>query len=137
MSSQKALVLTAKQGDWEVRDVAIATPGPTDVLVKIISTALNPVDWKIQKYGFLDNEYPFILGTDAAGTIEEVGAEVTNVVKGDDMYVCLLTIRRESTIEFLMPYIDSQCLPRLFQEPTRDLPAVLHCSCGDHCKGEA
>ncbi|KAI0787305.1 GroES-like protein [Fomes fomentarius] len=86
MPSQKALFLTAKQGDWEVRDAEIATPGPKDVLVKIIATALNPVDWKIQKYGFHFTEYPIILGTDAAGTVEEIGAEVTNVVKGDNIF---------------------------------------------------
>ncbi|KAI0715814.1 GroES-like protein [Cerioporus squamosus] len=29
----------------------VPTPGPKDVLVKIITTALNPVDWTIQTYG--------------------------------------------------------------------------------------
>ncbi|KAI0787304.1 GroES-like protein [Fomes fomentarius] len=84
MSTQKALFLTAQHGDWVIRPTAIPTPGPKDVLVKVIATALNPVDWKIQQYGHpLVTEFPFISGTDAAGTVEAVGAEVTNFAKGD------------------------------------------------------
>ncbi|KAI0749263.1 GroES-like protein [Daedaleopsis nitida] len=67
-------------GDRRNRD---PHPGPQDVLVKIFATALNPVDWKIQAYGYFITNYPFVPGTDAAGIVEEVGAEVTNVAKGD------------------------------------------------------
>ncbi len=51
MSTQNlALFLTAQHGDWVVRATAIPTPGPKDVLVKVIATALNPVNWKIQLF---------------------------------------------------------------------------------------
>jgi hypothetical protein len=51
---------------------------------KISATALNPADWKIQKYGpfFIEN-YPAILGTDSAGVVEAVGEGVTAFKKGD------------------------------------------------------
>lgn len=85
MPTQKSLILPVKQGNWEISETEIPTPGPQDVLVKIVSTALNPVDWKIQTYGYFATNFPFISGTDAAGIVEEVGAEVSNVAKGDKM----------------------------------------------------
>ena len=83
MSTQKALFLPEKNGKWTLEESTIPTPGPKEVLVKIIATALNPLDWKIQDYGYFVSEYPFISGTDAAGVVEEVGSEVTDLAKGD------------------------------------------------------
>ena len=86
MATQKALILFADKEPYKlVSDWPIPTPGPTDVLVKVVAVALNPVDWKIQKgpYDFFAKSYPFIPGVDGAGVVEKVGAEVTNFVKGD------------------------------------------------------
>jgi len=55
-------------------------------LVKIHSTALNPVDWKIQKYGIIVTHYPAVLGTDASGTIESVGEKVQIFSAGDNVF---------------------------------------------------
>ncbi|KAI0635549.1 GroES-like protein [Trametes polyzona] len=82
-ATQKSLALLAKQGQWTVTEFPVPTPGPKDVLVKITATALNPVDWKIQAFGLFVTEFPYVGGTDAAGIVDEVGAEVTNVAKGD------------------------------------------------------
>ncbi|KAI0323353.1 GroES-like protein [Cubamyces sp. BRFM 1775] len=82
--TQKALVLRAPQAEWELGESPVPAPGPKEVLVKIMATALNPLDWKIQTiFGFLIGSYPFVGGTDGAGVVEEVGSEVTTVVKGD------------------------------------------------------
>ena len=83
--SQKALLLPVKQGNWEVGESPIPKPGPDEVLVKIVSAALNPVDWKIQVHGYFATEFPFVSGTDAAGIVEEVGSAVTTRAKGDKM----------------------------------------------------
>lgn len=82
-AQQKALYLTKKQGPVEVHTAVVPTAGPGQILVKIQATGLNPVDWKIQVYGFLIEEYPTILGHDAAGTVEELGDGVTRFAKGD------------------------------------------------------
>ena len=89
MSTQKALYLSSRAGQWSVGDALIPSPGPRDVLVKIQAAALNPLDWKIvdSKYTALAQEWPFISGTDGAGIVEEVGPEVTTLAKGDRMYV--------------------------------------------------
>ncbi|KIJ54539.1 hypothetical protein M422DRAFT_58074 [Sphaerobolus stellatus SS14] len=80
---QKALILPVKQGDFQL--VSISRPVPTkgEVLVKLHAIALNPSDWKIRKLGIVIQEYPTILGSDAAGTVEDVGEEVTQFKKGD------------------------------------------------------
>ena len=60
----------------------------SDILIKIISTALNPVDWKIQgPYSHLLSSYPGITGTDGAGVVERLGSEVSGFSKGDRVWV--------------------------------------------------
>lgn len=83
--TQNALVLPAKLGTFTTQHFPVPCPGPSEVLVKIKSTALNPVDWKIQTLGVFVSDYPAILGTDAAGVVEEVGDDVTSLTKGDKM----------------------------------------------------
>ena len=50
---------------------AIATPrpGPGEILVKVHATALNPVDWKIRKYGIILDHFPAIHRLDIAGEV--------------------------------------------------------------------
>ena len=59
-------------------------PGPRDLLVKIRAIAVNPVDTKVRA-GMLGDP-PRLLGWDAAGTVEAVGAGVTLFKAGDDVY---------------------------------------------------
>lgn len=82
-NKQKVLQLESKFGKFVVADQEIQKPGPGELLVKVLATALNPVDWKIQKYGVFIEEYPAILGTDIAGDVVEVGEGVTNFSPGD------------------------------------------------------
>ncbi|KZP31452.1 GroES-like protein [Athelia psychrophila] len=84
-SQQKALFLTARFGDFAVRSTDILAPGPGELLIKNGASALNPVDWKIQKHGFAVEEFPSIIGMDLAGTVEEVGEGVTAFQKGDSV----------------------------------------------------
>lgn len=82
VQTQKSLLLS-KSGDWTVGDRKVPAPGPGNVTVKIYSTALNPIDWKVKDYGLFVNEYPAVVGSDGAGTIEEVGEGVVQWKKGD------------------------------------------------------
>lgn len=87
--TQKALLIPVEQGEWALTSVPIPEPGPKEVLVRIEAAALNPVEWKVQKHGvpWLALEYPLVMGSDGTGIVEKVGAEVTDRVKGDRMYV--------------------------------------------------
>ncbi|THH08859.1 hypothetical protein EW145_g2417 [Phellinidium pouzarii] len=84
MVQQKALFLeTPVNGEWVVRTRDVPKPGPGELLVKIRAAALNPVEWKIRAFDFRVEKYPAILGSDSAGTVEEVGQGVQGFTKGD------------------------------------------------------
>ncbi|KAF5359478.1 hypothetical protein D9756_003554 [Leucocoprinus leucothites] len=82
-SQQKALVLDKQQGNFVLGQNKVYTPGPEQLLLKVKATALNPVDWKIQKYGIYVDKYPAVLGSDVAGDVVAVGDGVTKFKVGD------------------------------------------------------
>ena len=85
-STQKALVVPEARAPWKlIDDWPIPTPGPREILVKVVAAALNPSDWKIQTIAPPFVSYPFIGGKDGAGIVEALGSEVEGValVKGD------------------------------------------------------
>ncbi|MGK7873491.1 MAG: NADP-dependent oxidoreductase [Xenococcaceae cyanobacterium] len=60
-----------------------------EVLIKVIATAINPVDWKVRE-GYLKEmipyEFPLILGWDVSGIIEDAGKNVKKFSPGDLVY---------------------------------------------------
>lgn len=63
--------------------------GPRDVLVAVRAAAVNPVDWKIRRgyqRALIHYRLPQTLGLDFSGTVEAVGARVTRVAVGDDVF---------------------------------------------------
>ncbi|KAK8212257.1 quinone reductase [Phyllosticta capitalensis] len=82
-TKNKAAWIREKHGKPLKVDTALPpAPGPSEVVIKNAVVAVNPVDWKIQDYGFLVEHYPTILGEDVAGIIQEVGSGVTRFRKG-------------------------------------------------------
>ncbi|HBS21390.1 alcohol dehydrogenase catalytic domain-containing protein, partial [Thalassospira sp.] len=63
-----------------IRDIATPEIGPEDVLVRVGAAALNPLDIKLQSgvlQGYFPLEFRYTVGSDLAGMIEEVGANVS------------------------------------------------------------
>lgn len=86
--AQKALfVESAPNGPQVVRSKGIPKPGPGELLVKVYAAALNPVDWIVRAMNIIVPEWPAVLGEDGAGTVEEVGPDVTGFSTGDRVYV--------------------------------------------------
>lgn len=60
-----------------------------DVLIRVAAASFNPIDAKIRA-GFMKDQmpkqFPFVLGWDCAGTIEEIGANVSNFKAGDEVF---------------------------------------------------
>ena len=74
----KALTLNGYEGlkSLSFAEVAVPEPRPGDVLVKIKSASVNPVDTKIAHgYGgpSQQRKLPHVLGRDGAGTVVKVG----------------------------------------------------------------
>jgi NADPH2:quinone reductase len=59
-------------------------PGPRDLLVRIEAVAVNPVDTKVRS-GLEAGQPGRLLGWDAAGVVEAVGAEVRRFLVGDQV----------------------------------------------------
>ncbi|KAJ3877606.1 GroES-like protein [Lentinula edodes] len=85
---QKALVIESPKTPFVLKTVPIPKPGPGEVLVKIIASGLNPVDWVIQTRDYFAprTPYPAIIGFDIAGDVEEVGPGVKEISKGDRVF---------------------------------------------------
>lgn len=78
-------------------------PGPAtdEILVRIRAVSLNPVDTKVRKsLGAGTLATPRILGFDAAGVIEAVGADVKNFNIGDEVFYSGDVTRSGSNAEF-------------------------------------
>ncbi|KAG1821780.1 GroES-like protein [Suillus subaureus] len=86
---QKALLLSKKHGDFELGSRSIPSPGTGEVLVKVQSVALNPVDYKIRETGYFVTDYPAVLGVDIAGVVEELGEGVENFRKAIECKITL------------------------------------------------
>lgn len=77
------------QDQLTVEDAPIPQPGDNDVLVRVVATSVNPVDWKIREghlKGMLPYNFPIILGWDVSGVVEAVGKSVTQFKPGDAVY---------------------------------------------------
>jgi len=87
-SGMKALVANGKgiENLELVANYPVPSIHPGEVLVKIVASAINPVDWKMAKTGFFIKSFPVVLGADIAGEIVAVGADVTNFKNGDHVY---------------------------------------------------
>jgi NADPH2:quinone reductase len=63
-------------------DVPKPSPGPGQALVKIVASGVNYIDIYFRK-GVYQAPPPIVLGSEGAGTVESVGADVKNVAPGD------------------------------------------------------
>jgi NADPH2:quinone reductase len=91
-ATMKAVVMTAKGGPEVLRiaEVPLGWPrGPHDVLVRLKAAGINPADLYFREAGtYLDSDRPRILGSDGAGVVEEVGAEVRSFLPGEEVAFC-------------------------------------------------
>lgn len=86
MEMNKAAWLSAKCGLLEVKEAPSIAPTSHQIIVKNAAVAINPIDWCKQLMGNLMLswiKYPFILGTDCAGQVVQIGDAVTRFKPGD------------------------------------------------------
>ena len=85
-STVKGVIARSKGADVEVVDVVVPDPGPGEAVVKIEACGVCHTDLHYREGG-INDDFPFLLGHEAAGTVEAVGEGVTDVEPGD--YVVL------------------------------------------------
>ncbi|KAL2046885.1 hypothetical protein N7G274_000903 [Stereocaulon virgatum] len=82
MQNKAAWIRTAK-GDLEIDEAPYNEPGPGEILIKNEAIAIQPLDASTRKLAYMPIPYPFILGSNVAGTIAAVGADVIDLKPGD------------------------------------------------------
>ena len=78
----RGVVSLAKGEPVSVETVLVPDPGPGEALVKVLTCGVCHTDLHY-KEGAINDDYPFLLGHEVAGTVESVGEGVTNVASGD------------------------------------------------------
>jgi len=78
----RGVISRSKKQPVEVVEIVIPDPGPGEVVVDIIACGVCHTDLTYREGG-INDEYPFLLGHEASGTVEAVGEGVTNVEPGD------------------------------------------------------
>jgi S-(hydroxymethyl)mycothiol dehydrogenase len=78
----RGVISRSKGTPVEVTDIVIPDPGPGEVVVKIIACGVCHTDLTYREGG-INDDYPFLLGHEASGTVEAVGDGVVNVGPGD------------------------------------------------------
>jgi S-(hydroxymethyl)mycothiol dehydrogenase len=86
--SQKVqgVVARSKGAPVTVETVVVPDPGPGEAVVTVQACGVCHTDLHYRE-GAINDEFPFLLGHEAAGVVESVGAGVTDVAPGD--YVIL------------------------------------------------
>jgi S-(hydroxymethyl)glutathione dehydrogenase/alcohol dehydrogenase len=78
----KAAICRERNTPISVEEVELAPPKDDEVLVRTAYTGFCHTDWSVVT-GALEFPLPLVLGHEAAGIVEEVGAAVTRLKKGD------------------------------------------------------
>jgi S-(hydroxymethyl)mycothiol dehydrogenase len=78
----KGVIARAKGAPVEVVDIIVPDPGPGEAVVKVQACGVCHTDLHYREGGIGD-EFPFLLGHEAAGVVEAVGEGVTEVAPGD------------------------------------------------------
>ena len=76
-------------GPVTLMSLPIPEIGADEVLIRVRAAVVNPFDWKVADGALKDEKehrFPLILGFDAAGVVERVGAGVTRLFEGDEVY---------------------------------------------------
>ncbi|MDE2305033.1 MAG: NAD(P)-dependent alcohol dehydrogenase [Gammaproteobacteria bacterium] len=69
-------------------EFSLPPPGRREVVVRLAAASINPMDWKLRSGTMkmtTGSRFPRAMGTDLAGTVEAVGADVSRFRPGDEV----------------------------------------------------
>ncbi|MCH7652398.1 MAG: S-(hydroxymethyl)mycothiol dehydrogenase [Chloroflexi bacterium] len=78
----KGVVAGSKGAAVSLETVIVPDPGPDEALIRIQACGVCHTDLHYRQ-GAINDEFPFLLGHEAAGVVEKVGGNVSNVASGD------------------------------------------------------
>lgn len=82
----QAVVFTAVDR-YEIQTLTLPEPGPSEVLVKTVVTAISPgTERWVMRGKHIGTQFPCVPGYHRIGVVEKIGAEVTRLKPGDWVY---------------------------------------------------
>ncbi|GAA1357938.1 S-(hydroxymethyl)mycothiol dehydrogenase [Saccharothrix algeriensis] len=78
----QGVIARGKGSPVEVVEVLVPDPGPGEAVVRVQACGVCHTDLHYREGG-IEDRFPFLLGHEAAGVVESVGAGVTDVAPGD------------------------------------------------------
>ncbi len=78
----RGVIALARGAPVEVHEIVVPDPGPGEARVRVQACGVCHTDLHYRE-GAINDDFPFLLGHEAAGTVESVGPGVTDVAPGD------------------------------------------------------
>ena len=82
MNEVRGIVAKSKGDPVSLETILVPDPGPGEALVAVKACGVCHTDLHYREGG-INDDFPFLLGHEAAGIVEKVGAGVTGVASGD------------------------------------------------------
>jgi len=76
------IVADAKGAAVKLQSIVVPDPGPGEALIRVKACGVCHTDLHYRE-GAINDDFPFLLGHEASGTVESVGDGVNNVAPGD------------------------------------------------------
>ena len=76
------IIAAAKGAAVKIQSILVPDPGPGEALIRVKACGVCHTDLHYRE-GAINDAFPFLLGHEASGTVESVGAGVDNVSPGD------------------------------------------------------
>lgn len=83
----KAMVLQSKASPFVMMEVPNHKLADDEALVKLSAAALNRRDWYIQQGMYPRTQFPVIIGSDGAGVVVDVGANISRSLIGTEVII--------------------------------------------------
>jgi S-(hydroxymethyl)mycothiol dehydrogenase len=83
----RAAILAAPGEGVLVEEITLDPPGPGEVTVRVAASGVCHTDLHVQRSGGWGLRFPILLGHEGAGSVEEVGPDVTDVEVGDTVVI--------------------------------------------------
>ena len=78
----RGVIASSKGAKVTVETVLVPDPGPGEALVRVQACGVCHTDLHYRE-GAINDDFPFLLGHEASGIVEQVGDDVNNVAPGD------------------------------------------------------
>lgn len=84
-----------------MQEVPDPVPSGNDLILKVLTTSINPLDCRIRNKASVPRDFPLILGFDVCGIVVDKGAEVAGFEIGDRVLGSPTPFRNGANAEFV------------------------------------